>query len=93
MFDVLFKNILRSIAIPLVVILVLKSSALGEKNAVLAVSLTLTIVTVFSLIWNLLKVIPNTLLFRGMTIIKIFVAMSIEVVSVIGFWVYYTSLV
>jgi riboflavin transporter FmnP len=93
MFDVLFKTILRSIAIPLVVILVLKSSALGEKNAVLAVSLTLTIVTVFSLIWNLLKVIPNTLLFRGMTIIKIFVAMSIEVVSVIGFWVYYTSLV
>jgi hypothetical protein len=93
MFDVLFKTILRSIAIPLVVILVLKSSVLGEKDAVLAVCLTLTIVTAFSLFWNLLKVIPNTLLFRGMMIIKIFVTMSIEIVSVIGFWIYYTSLV
>lgn len=85
----LFFTILRSVAIPLVAYFGLKSSFLGESGAFLAVTIALSVINVFSILFGIVKILPNALLLRGTRVITIILSIIIELGSIIGFWVYY----
>jgi len=85
----IFFTVLRSIAIPIVAYLALKSSFLGESGAFLAVTIAATGINVVSILFGIVKILPNALLLRGMKVIGIILSIIIEVGSIIGFWLYY----
>lgn len=85
----LFWIFLRSVAIPFVAILLLQETALGEKGAVLAVGIALLLVTAVSIIWNGLKIVGNTLLLRGWTVIELILTIVIQIASLLVIWVHY----
>lgn len=88
----IFLSILRSFAIPLVAILILRNTFLGEQGAALAVTISLTVVTFFLVLWQVIKIIPNAIFLRGGHIIKIFLEIAIEIASVAVFWTYFLGL-
>ncbi len=87
----LFFTILRSVAIPYVSYMFLKNTALGDEGALLAVGIALTISNVMAIIWNLIKIVPNTILLRGHAIIGIFLKIAIQVLSAGYLWYYYAK--
>lgn len=87
----LFWIILRSVAIPFVAVLILKETPLGEDGAVLAVGIAMFIATLISLAWNAFKVVGNTLLLRGNTVVRLITSMGIQIISLIFIWLYYFS--
>ncbi|MCA9380634.1 hypothetical protein KC678_00015 [Candidatus Dojkabacteria bacterium] len=89
MIESLFWVILRSIAIPLVAYMSLRTTFLGEQGALLAVGIALAIVTVTSLAWNILKIIGNTLLLRGEAIVFLLLQIAIQIISLLLIWGYY----
>lgn len=91
MFSTLFFTLLKSIAIPIVVIMLLQSTMLGEKGAFLAVTIALSLYTVFSVLMKLLRIMGNTITLRGKRVIILALTIIIEIASVIGFWLTYTS--
>lgn len=91
MLQTLFFVILRSVAIPFVAFLLLRETPLGEKGALLAIGIALTITTLISIIWTALKVLGNTLLLRGGAVIRLVIKIIIQVVVLVGVWAYYFS--
>jgi hypothetical protein len=89
MFNVIFYTVLRTIAIPIVLILILQNSFLGPKGAILAVTLSLTIVNILSIIWQVFKLLGNTMLLKGGRVLKLSVRILIEVITTLGFWIYF----
>lgn len=88
----LFFTILRSVAIPAIAILLLRSSFLGEQGATLAVTISLTVVNFFLILWQVIKIIPNIVLLRAAHLVKLLIEIAIEIASVIGFWIYFLGL-
>ena len=91
MFNVIFYTVLRTLAIPIVIILILQNSFLGPKGAFLAVTLSLTIVNIFSIFWQTFKVLGNTMLLKGGRVLRLTVRILIELVTTLGFWIYFFS--
>ena len=87
--SVLFSSVLRSIAIPIVVIVILQTSFIGPKGATLAVCMTLTLVNIYSLFWQFIKIIPNLIMLKGRKTMMLFIRIAFEIFSPIGFWIYY----
>jgi hypothetical protein len=85
----LFWIFLRSVAIPFVAILLLKETALGERGAVLAVGIALLLVTAVSIVWNGLKIVGNTLLLRGWTVIELILTIVVQLAALLVIWVHY----
>jgi hypothetical protein len=85
----IFWIVLRSVAIPFVAVLILKETPLGEDGAVLAVGIAMFIATLISLAWNAFKVVGNTLLLRGNTVVRLITSMGIQIISLIFIWLYY----
>lgn len=90
MFSTIFSAILRCIAIPIVAYLALQP-AIGDKGAFLTVTIALTVTNILSIIWQVIKILPNLVLLRGGRIIRSFIRIFIEVASIIGFWLYYLA--
>lgn len=91
MFIRVFFTILKSIALPIVAFIALRSSVVGEQGAFLAVTIALTIINIVSVLFGLVKILPNALLLRGGAVIGIILSILIEVSSVAGFWLYYLA--
>lgn len=87
----LFGVILRTIAIPLVAILILQGTFLGERGAWLAVIITLLIVNGLAVIVDVIKLFPNSLFLNGGRVITLIISIIIEVGSVIAFLALYSS--
>lgn len=87
--SVFFYSILKSVAVPIVSILVLQYTFLGLKGAFLAVVITLTIVNIFSVIILSLRLMTHALMLRTNKMVKVLVRISIEVLSVVAFWLIY----
>ena len=85
----MFGVILRSVAIPIVAILILQRTALGEREAWLAVIITLVIVNILAIIVNIFKILTNSLLLRGGRVISLIISTAIEIISPIVFIVLY----
>mgnify|MGYP001453180965 FL=1 len=90
MFTTIFTSVIRCVAIPVVAYLALQP-AFGDKAAFLIVTIALTVTNILSIIWQVIKILPNLVLLRGGRIIRSFVRIFIEVSSIIGFWLYYLS--
>jgi len=89
MISVIFFTVLRTLALPIVVILILKESFLGLDGAFLGVVIAITISNIISLGWKVLKIIGNTVLLRGKSVIILILKIAIEILSTAGFWAYY----
>lgn len=87
----LFSVILRCIAIPIVAILILQNTPLGERGAWLAVLITLVIVNGISIIIDIIKIFPNSLLLKGGKVFTLILSIIIEVGSVVAFLAFYSS--
>jgi len=87
----LFGTILRTIAIPIVAILILQNTFLGERGAWLAVIIALLIINAFTIIFNIIKILPNTLLLKSKKVVTLILSIIIEIGSVIGFIIVYSS--
>jgi hypothetical protein len=87
----LFWIVLRSIVVPYVAYLMLRESFLGDKGALLAVAIALAIVTGLSLIFNLLKILGNTVLLRGHSILMLGLTIIIQLISLGFIWYKYFS--
>jgi len=87
----LFFTILRTVAIPYVTILFLSQTALGEKNAFLAVTIVVVIVTIISVIWQSIKIMGNTFVLRGGRVLTLLITIIIEIVAAAGFVIAYQS--
>ncbi len=85
----IFFTVLRSIAIPIVAYLALRTSFLGDAGAFLAVSIAATVINIVSILFGVVKILPNALLLRGMKVVGIILSIIIEVASIAGFWLYY----
>lgn len=90
MFTTLFVSILKSVAIPIVAFIILQP-IFGDRASFLIVTITLTVTNVLSIIWQLLKILPNLVLLKGGKIIRLILTIFIEVASVVGFWLYYLA--
>lgn len=88
MFGTVFNSILRCVAIPIVSFILLQK-IFEPKEALLIVAIALTLTNILSIIWQLIKAIPNLVLLRAGSLIKIFIRIFFEVASIIGFWAYY----
>lgn len=86
----LFFTILRTVAIPYVTILFL-SNSLGEKNAWMAVTIVVVIVTIISIIFQALKILGNTVVLRGGRVIQLIITIIIEIIAAVGFVITYQS--
>lgn len=91
MYETIFSTVLKSFALPFVFFLILKNTILGEENAFLAVTITLTIVTLLSLLFQVLSILPKLMLLKGHKLLKLMVKMGIEIVALLGFWYYYLT--
>lgn len=91
MFEALFWVILRSVAIPYVAILLLRETFLGEEGALVAVGLSLLIVTLVSILWNILKILGNTIMLRGERVVILIVKILIQIFAVAAIWFHYFS--
>jgi len=85
----IFFTILRSVAIPVVAFIGLRNSFLGESGAFLAVAIAVTLINIVSILFGLIKILPNAFLLRGTRVIGLIFSIVIEIVSIIGFWLYY----
>lgn len=85
----LFFTILRSVAIPFVAYLFLKETPLGEQGAVLAIGVATLITSLVSIFWNIIKIIPNTILLRGNSVLLLIMRIGVQVISVAFIWAYY----
>lgn len=88
MFITIFASAIRCIAIPIVAFLAL-SPTMGEKPAFLIVTIALTVTNILSIIWQGFRIIPSLMLLRGGKILRIILRIIIEIVSTVGFWIYY----
>lgn len=87
----LFGVILRSVGIPIVAILILQNTMLGEQGAWLAVIITLAIVNTISIIIEVIKIFPNSLFLRAGRVLTLLMSIAIEIMSVAGFIFAYTQ--
>lgn len=87
----LFSVILRCVAIPIVAIFILQNTPLGERGAWLAVLITLVIVNGISIIIDIIKIFPNSLLLKGGKVFTLILSIIIEVGSVVAFLAFYSS--
>lgn len=87
----LFFTILRTIAIPYVTILFLSGTALGEKNAWMAVTIVVVIVTIISVIWQAVKILGNTVFLKGGRVLTLIITIVIEIIAAVGFVIAYQS--
>lgn len=90
MFTTLFLSIIRCVAIPIVAFLALQS-AFGAQSAFLVVTIALTVTNILSIFFQLFKIIPNLVLLKGGKIVRIVMSIIIEVLSIVGFWIYYLT--
>jgi hypothetical protein len=90
MFTAIFAAILRCVAVPVVAFLALQP-IVGDKAAFLVVTIALTVTNILSIIWQVLKILPNMVFLRGWKIFKSIVTIFIELASIIGFWLYYLA--
>lgn len=91
MLEHLFGVILRTIAIPVVAILILQNTFLGERGAWLAVIIALLIINGLAIIVNIIKIFPNSLLLKGGKVFMLILSIVIEVGSVIAFVALYSQ--
>lgn len=90
MFTTLFLSIIRCVAIPIVAFLALQP-AFGAQSAFLVVTIALTVTNILSIFFQLFKIIPNLVLLKGGKIVRIVMSIIIEVLSIVGFWIYYLT--
>ncbi len=91
MIETLFWVILRSVAIPYVAFILLKDTFLGEEGALLAIGISLFIVTLISISWNFVKILGNTILLRGEKVIILIIKIAIQIIAVLFIWFHYFS--
>ncbi len=91
MFIRLFFTIVRSIAIPIVAFLMLRNSFLGEAGAFLVVTIAASIINAVSILFGIVKILPNALLLRGTRVLSLILSIVIEIASVVGFWLFYLT--
>ncbi len=89
MFEVLFFTFLRSIAVPIVAFLLLRETYLGEAGSFLAITIALTLVNVFVIISQIIKIFPTILLLHTERVIGLILSIIIEIICIITFWSYY----
>ncbi|MEP7104059.1 MAG: hypothetical protein ABI721_05105 [Candidatus Dojkabacteria bacterium] len=87
----LFFTILRTVAIPYVAIIFLSQTALGEKGAFIAVTVTVVLVTIIALIWQVLQILGNTVVLRGGKVFTLIITIIIEIIAAVGFVIAYQS--
>lgn len=87
----IFAVILRTLAIPIVAILILQNTFLGEKGAWLAVIITLVIVNGIAVMVDVIKIFPNSLLLKGGRVAMLLFTIAVEVGSVVFFLAFYSS--
>jgi len=85
----IFFVILRSIALPLVVFLILRNTVVGEQGAFLAVTIAATVINLIAIILNLIRILPSALLLRANKVMIAILSIIIQLGSIIGFWIYY----
>jgi len=96
MFIAIFLSILKSYIVPIVVFLLFKDISIaghpiGENYVFLAITAALTLSNVISILFKIIKLLPNALLLRGGAIIKLILRIIIELSSIIAFWLYYLN--
>ncbi len=96
MFIAIFLSILKSYIIPIVIFFLFKDisiagNPIGENYVFLGVTVALTLSSVFSVIFKLIRVLPNVLLLRGRETLHLILRIFIEVSSIIAFWLYYLT--
>lgn len=89
MFFVILHTVIRAVVIPLIALAIAQTTFLGLKGSFIAVGIALLIMNGFSIIYELLKILPNALLLRGGKVLKSIVRIAIELLSLIGFGLYY----
>ncbi len=85
----MFGLLLRNIGIPIAAIYLLSQTAIGLQGAFLAVAIVLTIVNIFSILWQLFKIFGNALILRGGRVIIQIFSIVFEIVTVVLYWLYY----
>jgi len=92
MFSQILWVIIRSVAIPYIAYLFLRDmDFLGEDGAVLAIAIALTIANALAVVWNLVRVLGNTLMLKGQKVIALIISIVIQVGSILFAWGYYIS--
>ena len=87
----LFAVILRTVAIPIVAIIILQNTFLGEKGAWLAVIITLIVINGIAVMVDIIKIFPNSLLLKGGKVVGLLLTITLEVASVVAFLAIYSS--
>lgn len=91
MLNTLFWTILRSVAIPIIAVYLLRETFLGEEGALIAVGLALTITNIIGVAWNLVKIVGNTFLLKPIQVLRLVLVIGIQVAAPIILWFYYLS--
>lgn len=89
MYETVFSTILRSVAIPIIFFFILENTFLSEEQSFLAVTITLTLLTVISLFFQILSILPKLMLLKGKKLVRLSVRIFIEILALFGFWYYY----
>lgn len=90
--------IIRSVVIPYIAFLVLRDAVIfgwepGEKGALLIIGIALAITTAISLIWNFIKIVGNTLLLRGNSVLVLIFKVVLQLVALGLIWANYLGIV
>ncbi len=91
MFTVILATVIRTIVLPIVFYEFLSTTSIGRGNAFLAVVVTLTIVNSISILTKLFKILFNTVLLKGKKVIYAIIQIIIEILALLGFWLYFLN--
>lgn len=91
MFEAILWVVIRSVVIPFIAFQLLKETFLEEQGALLAIGIALLITTAFSLIWNIFKILGNTIMLKGGAVIRLILIIVLQLVSLAVIWFIYLN--
>ena len=85
----IFWIVIKTLFVPLGSYYFLKGTDLGEQGAVFIVAIALTISTIFLVFTSFFKILGNTLLLKGKSIIYTVLTLIFQIAVTIFVWWYY----
>ena len=91
-FPHIFFCLIRVFIVPAAAILALSNSFMGPQVAFLGVNIVNSILTVPMMVFHLFEIIPNLAFLRTHHIVKLLISIILELIGLVGFWVFYFSM-
>lgn len=92
MYQRLFNSLIKYMAPPIVGLVVLQQTPLGQKNALLLVCIFLTISIIPLSLWLGLRILPNLLLIKAKRAAFLIMEIVVAFCTMVGFWLMYITM-